>query len=123
MKKEFTSLKFLFVRPIEKEDSITPELLMEFHNHKHIIKCGHVANVPEYISAMDVFVSPSYREGYGMGVIDASTMGFPVVATEYPGPSSAMIDGETSIAVPVQTIQERWMLIQNHRTEYGLLLQ
>ncbi len=106
LKKEFTSLKFLFVGPIEKEDSIIPELLNVFHNHKDIIKCGRVSNVPEYISAMDVFVSPSYREGFGMGVIEASAMGIPVVATEYPGPSSAMIANETGLAVPVKAIHE-----------------
>ena len=42
---------------------------------------------------MDVYVLPSYREGFGMGVVEASAMGVPVVVTQYPGPSSAMEEG------------------------------
>ena len=51
---------------------------------------------------MDIFVLPSYREGFGMSVIEASAMRVPVIVTEYPGPSSAMINGKTGIAIPVK---------------------
>ena len=51
---------------------------------------------------MDVFVLPSYREGFGMSVIEASAMEVPVVVTKYPGPSSAMEEGVTGISVPVK---------------------
>ena len=55
---------------------------------------------------MDVFVLPSYREGFGMSVIEASAMEVPVVVTEYPGPSSAMRDGVTGYAVPVKNDEQ-----------------
>ena len=51
---------------------------------------------------MDVFVLPSYREGFGMSVIEASAMEVPVVVTKYPGPSSAMEEGVTGISVSVK---------------------
>ena len=41
-----------------------------------------------------------------MSVVEASAMRVPVIVTQYPGPSSAMIDGETGIAVPVQKASE-----------------
>lgn len=51
---------------------------------------------------MDIFVLPSYREGFGMSVIEASAMEVPVVVTEYPGPAGGIKDGLTGYAVPVK---------------------
>ena len=102
LKEEFPTLKLLFVGPIVKEDTIEPELLKYFCECDDIIKTGRVTNVEKYTSAMDVFVLPSYREGFGMSVIEASAMEVPVVVTKYPGPSSAMEEGVTGISVSVK---------------------
>lgn len=106
LKEQFPGLKLLFVGPIEKEDTIEPDLLEYFRTCDDIIKTDRVTNVEKYISAMDVFVLPSYREGFGMSVIEASAMEVPVVVTKYPGPSSAMLEGVTGISVPVQNCEE-----------------
>lgn len=102
LKQQFPLLKLLFVGPIEKEDTINPELLDYFRTCDDIIKTGRVTNVEKYTSAMDVFALPSYREGFGMSVIEASAMEVPVVVTRYPGPSSTMEEGVTGISVPVK---------------------
>lgn len=94
--------KLLFVGPIEKEETIEPELLKYFWKCDDIIKTDRVSNVEKYISAMDIFVLPSYREGFGMSVVEASAMEVPVVVTKYPGPSSAMKEGVSGYSVPVQ---------------------
>lgn len=102
LKGKFPALKLLFVGPIEKENTIEPELLAYFRECDDIIKTGRVVNVEKYISAMDIFVLPSYREGFGMSVIEASAMEVPVVVTKYPGPSSAIIEGVTGVSVEVK---------------------
>lgn len=102
IKETFPNAKLLFVGPIEKEDTIEPELLEYFFGCDDIIKTDRVTNVEKYISAMDIFVLPSYREGFGMSVIEASAMEVPVVVTEYPGPASGMKDGLTGYTVPVK---------------------
>lgn len=102
IKETVPNVKLLFVGPIEKEKSIDPELLEYFWKCDDIIKTDRVTHVEKYTSAMDVFVLPSYREGFGMSVVEASAMEVPVVVTEYPGPSSAMLDGVTGYAVPVR---------------------
>ena len=102
LKEQFSNLKLLFVGPIEKEDTIEPDILDYFRTCDDIIKTGRVTNVEKYMSAMDVFALPSYREGFGMSVIEASAMEVPVVATKYPGPSGGMVDGVTGIAVDVK---------------------
>lgn len=117
LKGAFPNLKLLFVGPLEKENTIEPDLLLYFKSEAGIIKTGRVSDVVKHMAAMDVFALPSYREGFGMSVVEASAMGVPVVATKYPGPSSAMIDGETGFAVPVKAVNELAdsirMLLQN----------
>lgn len=41
--------------------------------------------VEKYYSAMDVFCSLSYREGFGLVVIEAAAMGLPAIVTDVPG--------------------------------------
>ncbi len=104
LKEQFPELKLIFVGPIEKEETIEPELLTYFRECDDIIKTGRVTNVEKYTSAMDVFVLPSYREGFGMSVIEASAMEVPVIVTKYPGPSSATEEGVTGISVEVKDV-------------------
>lgn len=113
IKKTFSNAKLLFVGPIEKEDTIEPELLEYFFGCDDIVKTDRVTNVEKYISAMDIFVLPSYREGFGMSVIEASAMEVPVVVTEYPGPSGGMKDGLTGYAVPVKDDEKLYECILN----------
>ena len=104
VKKEFPSAKLLFVGPIEKKETMDPEILDYFETCDDVIKTDRVSNVEKYTSAMDVYVLPSYREGFGMGVVEASAMGVPVVVTQYPGPSSAMEEGVSGYSVPVKDV-------------------
>lgn len=105
VKKIFPDAKLLFVGPIEKEGTIDPELLRFFWSCDDIIKTDRVSNVEKYTSAMDVFVLPSYREGFGMSVIEASAMEVPVIVTKYPGPSSAIKEGVSGYSVEVKDVE------------------
>ena len=49
---------------------------------------------------MDIFVMPSYREGFGVTNIEAAAMGLPVVSTRIPGCVDSVRDGETGLLVP-----------------------
>lgn len=58
--------------------------------------------IPQYIACMDIFTLPSYREGFGMVIIEAASMGVPVVASNVPGPIDAVRHEETGLVVPVR---------------------
>jgi len=53
-----------------------------------------------YMAASDVFVLPSYREGFGSTVIEAAACGLPAIATRIYGLTDAVVDGTTGFLVP-----------------------
>lgn len=55
-------------------------------------------NEPErYMAAADVFCLPSYREGFGVAVIEAAACGLPTVGTRIYGVTDAVEDGVTGL--------------------------
>lgn len=89
----------------EKSESVDNELYKWAIECPNVIFAGYTNVVEQYLSAMDVYVLPSYREGFGSSVVEAEAMGVPVIATDIPGPRDAMIDGETGLAVPVKSVE------------------
>lgn len=104
LEEKYPNLRLLFVGPLEKEDTIDPALLDWFYQNNSIIKTDRVSDVEKYFAAMDIFVLPSYREGFGMSVVEAEAMAVPVIVTEIPGPVNGMIAGVTGITIPVKDI-------------------
>ena len=49
------------------------------------------------LQAGDVFVLPTYREGFGTSVIEASALGIPVICSNAYGVMDAMVDNVTGL--------------------------
>lgn len=86
----------------EKIESLQPELYQWAKAEPRILWCGYTNQVEQYLSAMDVYLLPSYREGFGSGVIEAEAMGVPVIVSDIPGPTDAMQKDVTGLTVPVK---------------------
>lgn len=94
-----TNIKLLIIGSDDKKESLNQELYQWSTNQDSINYINHTPVVEEYLSAMDIFVLPSYREGFGSVVIEASAMKLPVIVTNIPGPTEGVINGETGIYV------------------------
>ena len=61
---------------------------------------GHVDDVPAFLGALDVYVSPSVTEALGLGLIEAALAGVPTVATDVGGVSEVVVAEQTGLLVP-----------------------
>lgn len=59
-------------------------------------------DVPDLLSAANLFVLPSLWEGLPMALLEAMASGLPVVATEVSGSRQVVAPGETGIIVPIR---------------------
>lgn len=77
----------LLVGPYDTRDILPQNIKDEIKSNPLIISPGSVSHhyLPNYYSLMDVFVFPSYREGFGMTVIEASAMCLPILVSRSHG--------------------------------------
>jgi glycosyltransferase involved in cell wall biosynthesis len=66
---------------------------------------GHRSDMAQVLSAAQVVVLPSYREGLPKVLLEAAACGRPVVTTDVPGCRDAIEPGVTGVLVPVQDAQ------------------
>jgi glycosyltransferase involved in cell wall biosynthesis len=62
---------------------------------------GQVDEVAPLLAAMDLFVSASQTESFGLAIVEALASGLPVVATETEGAGEIIELNETGFLVPV----------------------
>jgi len=61
---------------------------------------------------MDAYILPSYREGFGSVIIEAEAMGVPVIVTDIPGPTDAMLPEETGLVVKVRDVDSLYAAME-----------
>ena len=62
----------------------------------------HVDDVRPYLSQAHVVVLPSYREGFPKSLLEAASMGKPLIATNVPGCRDIVTDGVNGLLVPAR---------------------
>lgn len=87
----------MLVGNIEYNANLDCKLYQWSKEEKRVIYCGHNDNIEKFVAAMDVFILPSYREGFGTSVIESQAMGVPVIVSNIPGPTEAMILNKTGL--------------------------
>ena len=68
--------------------------------HDRVRFTGFTDRVAEHLQVMDIFVLPSYREGFPRSVLEAMSSALPVVATNIRGCREAVVNGQTGLIVP-----------------------
>lgn len=101
IRKQHQNVKLMLVGMLEIRDALPEDVVKTIKEDKGIISTGYVgyATIEQYYALMDVFVLPSYREGFPTSVLEASAMEIPVITTRATGCCDSILDGETGIFV------------------------
>lgn len=76
----------------------------ELHLEKEVVFCGYVEseNVFSYCEAADLMVLLERNASFGLSIIEANSVGLPVLAIEGGGPSDIIHDGANGYLMPVE---------------------
>jgi glycosyltransferase involved in cell wall biosynthesis len=94
-------LRLLLVGDFESGDPVEPEVRKYIESAATILRPGFVEDTAPYYALMDVFVLPTYREGFPGVPLEAQASGVPVVTTTATGAIDSIVDGVTGVLVPV----------------------
>jgi glycosyltransferase involved in cell wall biosynthesis len=105
VKDKIPNVVLIMVAPPDKAkaDALNYSILKDYNIEKETILLGsngEIGNIEEIYSLMDIFVLPSYREGFPYSIMEASSMGKSVIATNIRGCREAVKNGVTGILVP-----------------------
>lgn len=98
---KYPKTRLLLVGPYEENlDPLAPETLAEINSNEAIEAVGPQTDVRPWLAASDVFVFPSYREGFPNVVIEAGAMGLPSIVTNINGSREIIIENENGTIIP-----------------------
>lgn len=103
---EQPSVRLLLVGPTEKKlDPIPEETMQTILSHPGIEWLGWQEDIRPALAASDVFVLPSYREGFPNVVLQAGAMGLPCIVTDINGSNEIIEDGVNGRIVPPREVE------------------
>lgn len=73
--------------------------------NRNFLFYGKTSQPEKVLQASDVFCLPSYREGFGTSVIEASALGIPVICSDTYGVQDAMIDNVTGLRCKTKDVE------------------
>lgn len=99
---KFPDVLLLAVGPADnqKKDSIDISIVKGLGIKNNIIFLGERTDVDEIYALMDIFVLPSWREGFSHSIMEASAMAKPSIASDIRGCRGAIEPGITGLLVP-----------------------
>jgi len=105
LSQKYPQIKLVLVGEEEKSlDPLHPETSIQIKNHPHIYPVGYQNDIRPYLALSDIFVFPSYREGFPNVVLQASAMKVPSIVSNINGCNEIIRDQENGWWVPAKSI-------------------
>lgn len=103
LKPRYQEVSFKILGPLDSNPkSISATTVNSWHSDGVVEYLGETDDVRPYIADISVYVLPSYREGTPRSVLEAMSMGRPVITTDAPGCRETVRSGVNGFLVPVK---------------------
>lgn len=86
----------------DSPSTIKPAVFENLHNKGIIDFLGFKKDVRNFLESTSIYVLPSYREGTPRTVLEAMSMGRPIITTDAPGCRETVVDGRNGFLVPIK---------------------
>jgi len=94
------NIKLLLVGPFEEKlDPISENSKQIIENNSSVIHVGFQNDIRPYLAMSDIFVFPSYREGFPNVVMQAGAMGVPSIVTNINGCNEIIEDSKNGLII------------------------
>jgi glycosyltransferase involved in cell wall biosynthesis len=94
------SSHLLLAGKVDDRDPIPGSTLESLRADSSVRLLGWMDDMPAFYASVDLVVLPTYREGFGVCLIEAAAMRRAVVASDVPGCQDAVASGLTGTLVP-----------------------
>lgn len=124
-KKSVANAKLLMLGAKDIRDGVAVDVQNTMDSDLDILQCGSVKDrIQRYYSLMDMFILPTHRDGLGMCLLEAGSMGVPVFTTSHTGSRDTILPGVTGeyIALQPENIAKAMLSMYNNsaqRKAYG----
>jgi glycosyltransferase involved in cell wall biosynthesis len=98
--KEFPSMQLAFVgEGIQREAVVEEATRLGISARVHFV--GYQTNVADWLAAATVWLLPTERENFSLGVLEALAAGCPVLSTTCSGNDEVLVDGKNALTFGV----------------------
>lgn len=112
---------YLFlVGNIDTHNPISHENIEWIKNNAHVVLTGYITDTYRYMSAFDVLVHPTYREGFGMVLQEAAAVKTPIITTNIMGPGEFVQNETTGLLVEPQNADQLYIAMDRLNAEPAL---
>jgi glycosyltransferase involved in cell wall biosynthesis len=108
LKSQFKNVEFHLIGrpPDDNPSSLSETALSEYGTQGLVVYHGHQTNVISLLSKADIFVLPSYyREGVPRSILEALSLGMPIITTLMPGCRETVDDGKNGFLIPPEELE------------------
>lgn len=104
--KNYNNTQLLLVGNYEDSNPVTEFTRNEIETNKNIIYVGRQSDVRPFLKVMDVFSFPSYREGFGVSLMEAAAMSVPAISSNIIGCNEIIKDGYNGKLITSKSVIE-----------------
>lgn len=102
LNRKYNNSKLVLVGP--DEENLKPQIKEMCPENNSVVFYGSTSKPEEVLQLADVFCLPSYREGFGTSVIEASLLELPVICSDTYGLMETIVDNKTGLRHQVGNI-------------------